>query len=107
MTGELPAAIDGAIEAVNRGDTDAFVVSFADNGQIDDWGRVFTGHDEIRGWSDRELIGVQATLDVTAVELTDSGVAVSAQVGGNGFNGPSTFTFDLEGDRISRMTITA
>ena len=32
---------------------------------------------------------------------------VSAQVGGNGFNGPSHFAFRVSGDRVSRMTIRA
>ena len=32
---------------------------------------------------------------------------VKAQVGGDGFNGPSTFTFQVEGDRVARMTIRA
>ncbi len=32
---------------------------------------------------------------------------VKVQVGGNGFNGPSTFTFQVEGDRVARMTIRA
>ena len=32
-------------------------------------------------------------------------VPVGAQVGGDGFNGPSTFTYRLAGDKVSRMTI--
>jgi hypothetical protein len=30
---------------------------------------------------------------------------VTATVGGEGFNGPSRFTFHVEGDRLTRMTI--
>jgi hypothetical protein len=30
---------------------------------------------------------------------------VSAQVGGNGFNGPSEFAFEVSGDRVALMTI--
>jgi hypothetical protein len=30
---------------------------------------------------------------------------VTAQVGGNGFNGPSHFGFQVSGDRVARMTI--
>lgn len=44
-------------------------------------------------------------------EVRDQGdeVVVIADVGGGGFNGPSTFTFRLTDDRVSirRMTITA
>jgi hypothetical protein len=32
---------------------------------------------------------------------------VTLQVSGNGFNGPSHFTFRLAGDRVARMTIRA
>jgi hypothetical protein len=32
---------------------------------------------------------------------------VNAEVGGRGFNGPSHFSFRLDGDRVSRMTIRA
>jgi hypothetical protein len=31
----------------------------------------------------------------------------TAQVGGSGFNGPSQFTFTVDGERVSRMTIRA
>jgi hypothetical protein len=31
---------------------------------------------------------------------------VTAEVGGEAFNGPSHFSFVLDGDRVSRMTIT-
>ena len=31
----------------------------------------------------------------------------AAQVGGNGFNGPSHFSFRVDGDLVSRMTIRA
>jgi hypothetical protein len=33
-------------------------------------------------------------------------VVVTAEVGGNGFNGPSHLGFLLDRDRVSRMTIT-
>jgi len=32
---------------------------------------------------------------------------VAARVGGDGFNGPSHFTFAVDGDRVRRMTIRA
>jgi hypothetical protein len=43
---------------------------------------------------------------VTAVERRDDEVTVTATVGG-GFNGPSHFTFRVNGDRVTRMTIRA
>jgi hypothetical protein len=105
MDATPPDPVAAAIDAVNRGDTDSFLAAFADDGTVDDFGREFTGHPAIRGWSDGEFIGQNATLAVTSVSDAAEGVVVVAQVGGDGFNGPSTFTFDLDGDQVARMTI--
>jgi hypothetical protein len=74
---------------------------------VDDWGREFRGPDEIREWSNREFIGVHVSVEVTAVERGDGATTVTATVGGDGFNGPSHFTFVVDGDRVTRMTIRA
>ena len=52
---------------------------------------------------------MQQTFSVTDVRDGDGEVVVIADVGGGGFNGPSTFTFRLapDGASIERMTITA
>jgi hypothetical protein len=74
---------------------------------VDDWGREFRGAEAIRGWSDREFIGVDVTLAVTGATTAGGATTVAAQVGGRGFNGPSHFTFELDGDQVARMTIRA
>ena len=102
----LPRPIRDLIGAVNNGDTDAFVGAFDAGGVVDDWGRQFHGHDEIRGWSDRELIGKNSTLDVTGTQTTGDETVVIANVGGDGFNGPSTFTFTSDTHAVSKMAIT-
>ncbi|ROZ85477.1 nuclear transport factor 2 family protein [Gordonia sp. OPL2] len=102
---ETPAPVQRLLDAVNAGDTSAFLAAFTDDGYVDDWGRVFTGGDAIKGWSDSELIGKQATLAPTTVTADGDSVTVIATVGGNGFNGPSTFTFGIREDRVSGMTI--
>ena len=107
MTIDLPAPVRAAIDAANANDTDAFLASFPPDGVVDDWGREFAGHDEIRGWSDREFIGVKVNLSVVQVAVEDVNVVVTAQVGGGGFNGLSHFTFQVEGGRVRRMTIRA
>ena len=104
---DLPQPVAALIEAANANDTDAFLASLAPDAVVDDWGREFRGPDEIRGWSDREFIGVDVSLEVTAVEQSDGATTVTATVGGRGFNGPSHFTFDVDGDRVARMTIRA
>lgn len=104
---DLPDPVAAALAAANANDTDAFLACFTPDGVVDDWGREFRGPDEIRGWSDREFIGVRVSLDVTDVENTSSATTVTATVGGDGFNGPSHFTFEIDGDRVARMTIRA
>ncbi|WP_308215587.1 hypothetical protein [Rhodococcus erythropolis] len=47
------------------------------------------------------------TLSVLDFVSRTSETAVSARVGGNGFNGPSTFTFAIEGNAMSKMDIRA
>jgi hypothetical protein len=104
---DVPAPVQAALDAANGGDTEAFLDAFADGeGAVDDWGRVFRGRDRIREWSDGEFIGRQVTLDVTGVRTEGSTTEVSAQVGGNGFNGPSDFAFDVTGDKVALMRIT-
>ena len=107
MAADLPAPVAAAVAAANANDADAFLAVFTSDGVVDDWGREFRGRDAIRRWSDQEFIGVQVALEVTAVEQRGEETVVTAQVGGNGFNGPSHFAFDVDGDRIARMTIRA
>jgi hypothetical protein len=105
MPTDLPAPVARLLEAANANDTDAFLESFTDDGVVDDWGREFEGAEAIRGWSDREFIGVAVRLDVIRVTADDGKTVVSAEVGGQGYTGPSHFVFDVRGDRVARMTI--
>jgi len=103
---EPPAPVTRALDAANRHDVDAFLASFTEDGVVDDWRREFAGAAAIKGWSDREFIGVNVVLDVLDTEVgSDGEVTISARVGGDGFNGPSHFTFRLRDDLVSRMTI--
>ncbi len=102
----LPEPVQQAVDAANAGDTDAFVAIFSTDGAVDDWGRVFTGAEAIRGWSDQEFIGKQVTLDVTGSRTDGDTTTINTEVGGNGFNGPSGFAFTLDGSQVSLMRIT-
>ncbi|MFE0632337.1 nuclear transport factor 2 family protein [Streptomyces sp. NPDC058864] len=102
---ELPEPVRRAVTAANAHDTEAFLDQFAEHGAVDDWGRRFEGREAVEGWSDREFIGVKVSLKLTGVTRRGGQVIVSAQVGGNGFNGPSDFAFTVEGDRIALMRI--
>jgi SnoaL-like protein len=103
----LPASVARAVDAVNSGDTEAFLAAFAADGWIDDNGRRFTGHDAMRAWSDRELIGANSRFDVTGSEPIEGGVALDVEVTSDGFNGYSRFAFGVDGDTLKSMAITA
>src|SRR5712671_849287 len=107
MPESAPAPVATLLEAANANDTDAFIAMFGEGGVVDDWGREFAGTDAIRTWSDREFIGKHVNLKIDAIEQQGDLTVVTAQVGGDGFNGPSHFRFLVDGDRVSRMTIRA
>lgn len=109
MSSTLTPEVRSLIDAANLGDIDAFLAAFTPyQGVVDDWGRRFDGPEAIRRWSDAEFIGKQVSLNVIHFYSIDEvEVVVIAQVGGNGFNGPSTFTFRVEGGKITEMRITA
>jgi hypothetical protein len=103
----IPEPIQRALTAIDAQDNDAFVAAFAADGFVDDWGRQFRGHDRIRSWSENELIGKRATFTDTLVSTPGNPLTIVTQVGGDGFNGPSHFTFAVADGLIASMTITA
>jgi hypothetical protein len=105
MASNIPEAVVTLLDAANHHDTEAFLASFTQDGVVDDWGREFAGATSIRSWSDREFIGASVSLTVTRVSTTDERTTVSADVGGDGYTGPSHFIFEIRGDRVARMTI--
>ena len=105
MAGTPPEPVARLLKAANDHDTDAFLASFTDDGMVDDWGREFTGADSIRHWSDKEFIGVDVALTVTEVTSDGEVTTVTADVGGNGYNGPSHFMFTMRDELVSRMMI--
>jgi hypothetical protein len=106
MPTQIPAPVARLLDAIAARDTDAFVACFAPDGYVDDWGRTFTGPEQVRRWSDGELIGVEATLSDIGVTEDGNPVTLYAMVGGKGFNGPSHFTFGYDDRYVHSMTIT-
>lgn len=104
---QTPEAVARAVAAANANDIDAFLASFTPDGVVDDWGREFAGSDAIRGWSDHEFIGRKVSLEIRAVTEDANATMITAQVGGEGFIGPSHFTFLVMDGRVARMTIRA
>jgi ketosteroid isomerase-like protein len=101
---ELP--IETMIDATNRGDSARLLSAFAEDALLTDFGRDFKGKAAIARWNDSENIGTQNNIRVTSVKRTGSQVSVTIAVTGNGYNGPGTLKFHLEGDTIKRLVIT-
>ena len=106
-TPPLPRPVGRFVDAVNRGDTDAFLAFFPADGAVDDWGRRFEGHEAIRGWSDREFIGADGTMTPQTVEVRGDEVDVVAGWASTHHNGDSRFVFVVDGDRVREMRITS
>lgn len=107
MSVDVPEPVNGFIEAVNAGDTEAFLGYFPDDdGVVDDWGRQFRGHEEIRAWSDQEFVGAQGTLTANAVEVDGTVVTVDGHWASNHFTGDSRFVFVVAGDQVQELRIT-
>lgn len=105
---QVPAIVREALEGANLHDTNRFLRCFAADGAVDDWGRVFTGHEQIRRWSDAEFIGKNVLLSDLRFATDDDGhTVVHATVGGDGYTGPSAFTFIVREAGIWLMRITA
>ena len=102
---DLPAPVQRMIDATNAGDSEAFVVGFTDDAYLEDWGRGFTGHDEIRSWDATDNIGRQAHFEALAVRDEGAEQIVTLRVSGGGFNGESDFRFTLADGLIARMII--
>lgn len=101
----IPEPVAAFIEAVNRHDEPAFLDAFTESGAVDDWGRVFTGREQIKGWSDNEFIGAHGTLAVEEVQAAGATVTVIGDWRSTHANGRSKFVFDIDGDRLTKMTI--
>ena len=104
-TPTVPEPIAHFIERVNAHDEAAFLDAFTADGQVDDWGRTFSGRNAIQAWSAREFIGSQGVLTVEEVTQTDGQVSVVGDWRSNHANGRSRFTFDTDGEKIAKMTI--
>ena len=102
---EIPSPVREFIDTVNAHEEDGFLDAFPEEGYVDDWGRVFTGREAIKGWSDNEFIGATGTLTPREVSQDGDRVTVVGDWASTHANGLSSFTFEVAGDAIASMTI--
>jgi hypothetical protein len=102
---DLAAPIERMIDATNRGDHEAFVACFTEDALLSDWGKEFRGREGVASWDRTDNIGRSTHFDVAAARQEGTRDVVTLKVSGDGFNGMSDFTFELDGDLIRSMTI--
>lgn len=105
MTEQVPAPVQGFLDAINNAETDAFVALFAADGFIDDWGRKLPGHEGVRSWANSDAIGAGAKMTILAFETNDAVTRVRFNWSSSVFNGQSDGIFVLDGDKIASFSI--
>jgi hypothetical protein len=93
------------IEATNAGDHGAFVAAFTEDAYLEDWGRQFRGHEGVGSWDRTDNIGKNSHFEARDTRQEGETYVVTLDVTGDGFNGTSDITFEVEGDRIRSMVI--
>jgi hypothetical protein len=94
------------VNAVNAKNLDALVTAFAPDAEVIDVGRRFKGHDAIRGWAEREVIG--GTLTVTRIAENRPGyqrLLVRFAPGGTG-GFAAYYAFTVDGSTIAKAELT-
>jgi len=106
-THALPKAIQEFVDATNDGDTERFIGVFAEDANLDDWGRKFHGHVGILSWNDTDNIGKQSHFDVVGVVegRRPETYVVTLAVSGNGYNGTGPMIFTLRDGLIADVKI--
>lgn len=101
-----PAIVTLVVAAVNTGDTVALLDLFHEAGTVNHCGALYHGRQQIKAWSERELIGAQAHMRVRSSAHHGDTVSVLADVGGDGVYRTSELQLTLRAGRILEMKIT-
>ena len=102
-----PAIVALVVAAINTGDTVAFLDLFHETGTVSDCGSIYQGRQQIKAWSDRELIGAQAHIRVRSSADHGDTVSMLVDVDGEGICGPSELRLTLRAGRILEMKMTS
>lgn len=105
MATELPAAAASMVDAINDGDTDAFVAAFNQDGFVSDWGTVKTGPDGVRGWAESDAIGAGARMTVLSAVTEGDTTRIRFGWTSSVFNGESDGIFVVAGEKLASFTI--
>ncbi len=80
---KLPAVLEKFIAAVNDHDGEAFIRLFAGDAFVNDAARNFWGTDQIKKWSDKEMIGDKVTMKPDTIMEHYGDYMITALTDGN------------------------
>ena len=109
MSLDLPSPIADFIGANARLDLDGMLKTFATDAVLLDNGKRFTGHAEIQGLFQEMVVDLEAIFTPDTLRAEAGRVVVEGPAHGNFPGSPIRFTycFDLDGDVIRTVEITA
>jgi hypothetical protein len=109
---QLPEVITSFINALNAHDGDTFIACFAKDAHCNDFQRNFWGVEEIKKWSDKEMIGDRVTFQIDEAIEHYGEYFITALTDGNYDKKLSPhptyldYFFTLCGNKIVRLLIT-
>jgi NAD(P)-dependent dehydrogenase (short-subunit alcohol dehydrogenase family) len=108
MTVKLPEPIDAYFRAANGADPAAVADCFAPDGQVRDEGREHGGREAIRAWAEDTRRRYVFHAEPRSSEVAGGAHVVTAHLTGTFPGAPVDlrYAFDLNGNRIARLTIT-
>ena len=108
---ELTGVVAGHIAAVNAGDTDAIMATFAPDAYVNDNRREIAGSDALRKFVDKEFVGDRVTMEVREVVDHYGDIIVRARYDGDydKANLPDELVmssyFSIREDKIVSLTV--
>ncbi|MBS1675395.1 MAG: nuclear transport factor 2 family protein [Actinobacteria bacterium] len=101
----IPAPVQRMVDAINDGDTEAFVAAFTPAGFVSDWGTIKAGPEGVRSWAGSDAIGATARMTVLSAETDGDTTRIRFGWRSSVFNGESDGIFVVEGDLLASFTI--
>ncbi len=101
----VPAPVQALVDAINAGDTEAFVAAFTDDGYVDDWGRVLRGRDGVRSWAATDAIGQGAQITVLQASTDGDVTDIHFDWRSRRFSGESDAIVTVDGDLVASFRI--
>jgi hypothetical protein len=108
---KLPAVLEDFITATNDHNGDAFISCFAEDAFVNDFARNFWGTEQIKRWSDKEMIGDKVTMKPDVIVEHYGDYMITALTDGNYDKNAAPdptyldYFFTVKDDKIIKMFV--